>query len=142
MLDPLSEGTNILKGANQIGKDLGNIVADQQSSMENAVKQAHKQRMEAAARKAQQESLEEFQAVKKYEEQKNHEQQIEKLKAQTIARHGKNAWLEVESLKLKLKKEREEEEKLMDKDRHKVHELFWWCMTVSALITYFFKLYK
>ena len=72
MLDPLSEGTNILKGANQIGKDLGNIVADQQSSMENAVKQAHKQRMEAAARKAQQEALEEFQAVKKYEEQKNH----------------------------------------------------------------------
>ena len=142
MLDPLSEGTNILKGANQIGKDLGNIVADQQSAMENAVRQQHKQRMEAAARKAQQESLEEFQAVKKYEEQKNHEQQIERLKAQTIARHGKNAWAEVESLKIKLKKEREEEEKLMDHDRHKVHELFWWCMTVSALITYFFKLYK
>ena len=39
MLDPLSEGTNILKGANQIGKDLGNIVADQQSAMENAVRQ-------------------------------------------------------------------------------------------------------
>ena len=64
------------------------------------------------------------------------------LKAQTIARHGKNAWAEVEALKIKLKKEREEEEKLMDRDRHKVHELFWWCMTVSALITYFFKLYK
>ena len=142
MLDPLSEGTNLLKGANQIGKDLGNIVADQQSAMENAVRQQHKQRIEAAARKAQQESLEEFQAVKKYEEQKNHALEIEKLKAQTIARHGKNAWAEVESLKIKLKKEREEEEKLMDKDRHKVHELFWWCMTVSALITYFFKLYK
>ena len=142
MLDPLSEGTNILKGANQIGKDLGNIVADQQSSMENAVRQQHKQRMEAAARKAQQESLEEFKAVQKYEEQKKQALEIEKLKAQTIARHGKNAWLEVEALKNKLKKEREEEEKLMDRDRHKVHELFWWCMTASALITYFFKLYK
>ena len=142
MLDPLSEGTNILKGANQIGKDLGNIVADQQSSMENAVRQQHKQRMEAAARKAQQESLEEFKAVQKYEEQKKQALEIEKLKAQTIARHGKNAWIEVEALKNKLQKEREEEEKLMDRDRHKVHELFWWCMTVSALITYFFKLYK
>ena len=142
MLDPLSSGVNTIKSASQIGKDLGNIVADQQAGMEQAVKQAHKQRMEAAARKAQQQSLEEFKAVQKYEEQKKQALEIEKLKAQTIARHGKNAWLEVEALKNKIKKEREEEEKLMDRDRHKVHELFWWCMTVSALITYFFKLYK
>jgi hypothetical protein len=43
---------------------------------------------------------------------------------------------------LTLRKEKEEETKLMDKDRQKVQELFWWCMTAAALITYFFKLYK
>jgi len=30
----------------------------------------------------------------------------------------------------------------MDTDRNKMNNLFWWCATVAALITYFFKLYK
>jgi hypothetical protein len=50
--------------------------------------------------------------------------------------------IEVEALKSKLQKETEEESKLMDHDRQKQIQVFWWCMTASALITYFFKLYK
>jgi Tfp pilus assembly protein PilF len=142
MLDPLSSGVNVLKGANQMSKDLGGIVGDQQATMENAVKDQHKQRMQAAARKAYEQSLEEFRAFEAYEKQKAHEKEVQKIKAQAISKYGHQAWNEIESLKLKLRKEKEEEEKLMDADRHKVQELFWWCMTVSALITYFFKLYK
>jgi len=73
---------------------------------------------------------------------KQKEQELERLKAQATSKYGKDAWSQVEALKQKLQKEREEEEKLMDTDRHKIQELFWWCMTASALITYFFKLYK
>jgi hypothetical protein len=71
-----------------------------------------------------------------------HEREIEKVKQDTIRKHGKNAWIEVEALKAKMQKEREEENKLIDKDRQKQIQVFWWCMTASALITYFFKLYK
>jgi hypothetical protein len=142
MLDPLSNGVNVLKGANQMGKDLGGIVSDQQASMENAVREQHKKRMEAAARKAYEQSIEEFKAFEAYEKQKAHEKEIAKIKAQAMAKYGTQAWTEIEALKLKLRKEKEKEEELMDADRHKVQELFWWCMTVSALITYFFKLYK
>lgn len=142
MLDPLQSGVNVLKGANQMGKDLGGIVSDQQSSMENAVREQHKKRMEAAARKAYEQSIEEFKAFEAYEKQKAHEKEIAKIKAQAISKYGNQAWNEIEALKLKIRKEKEKEEELMDADRHKVQELFWWCMTVSALITYFFKLYK
>lgn len=142
MLDPLSSGVNIIKGANQMSKDLSGIVGDQQASMENAVREQHKKRMEAAARKAYEQSIEEFKAFEAYEKQKAHEKEVAKIKAQATAKYGTQAWNEIEALKVKLKKEKEEEEKLMDHDRHKVQELFWWCMTVSALITYFFKLYK
>ena len=142
MLDPLQSGVNVLKGANQIGKDLGGIVGDQQASMENAVREQHKKRMEAAARKAYEQSIEEFKAFEAYEKQKSHEKEVARIKAQAMAKYGNQAWNEIEALKLKLRKEKEKEEELMDADRHKVQELFWWCMTVAALITYFFKLYK
>jgi hypothetical protein len=41
-----------------------------------------------------------------------------------------------------MEKERSAEEKLMDVDRQKQMQLFWWCMTAAAIVTYFFKLYK
>jgi hypothetical protein len=64
------------------------------------------------------------------------------LKTQAIQKYGKNAWNEIESVKARIKKERDDEIKYMDTDRNKMSNLFWWCLTVSAIITYFFKLYK
>jgi hypothetical protein len=146
MSDPINLGAqgavNSLKQAQQVGKQLGGVVSDQQADMERTVQEASRQRKMAAARKAYEQSLEEFKAFEAYEKQKAHEQDVEKIKAQAIAKYGKNSWTEIEALKVKLKKEREEEDKLMDKDRHRQAEAFWWCMTVAALITYFFKLYK
>jgi len=43
---------------------------------------------------------------------------------------------------VRTKKERDDEMKYMDSDRNRMNNLFWWCLTVAALITYFFKLYK
>jgi hypothetical protein len=84
----------------------------------------------------------EVRAVEKYEQQKAHEREIEKVKQDTIRKHGKNAWIEVEAVKAKLQKEAEEENKKMDHDRDRQIQVFWWCMTAAALVTYFFKLYK
>jgi predicted RNase H-like nuclease (RuvC/YqgF family) len=146
MADPIITGAqgavSTLKSAQNVGKQLGGVVTDQQADMEKAVQDQHRQRMQAAARKAYEKSIEEFKAFEAYEKQKAHEKEVARIKAQAIAKYGTHAWNEIEALKLKLRKEKEEEENLMDKDRHKVQELFWWCMTVAALITYFFKLYK
>ena len=146
MSDPFSAGgqaaVTSLKSAQNIGKQLGAVVGDQQADMEKNIQQQHKSRIEAKLAEERRKALLEVRAVEKYEQQKAHDREIEKLKQDTIRKHGKNAWVEVEALKAKIQKEAESENELMDQDRQKQVQLFWWCMTVSALITYFFKLYK
>ena len=146
MADPIVTGAqgavSTLKGAQNVGKQLGSVVSDQQADMEKAVQQQHIQRLQAKARQEYMQSMAEFRAFEKYEKNKAHEKEIENIKKQAISKYGKNAWTEIEALKSKMERERSAEEKLMDVDRQKQIQLFWWCMTAAALVTYFFKLYK
>lgn len=133
---------NSLKEAQNIGKELGGVITNQQADMEKTIQEQSKRRMEAKAREAYLKQVAEFKAFEKYEKDKAHEAEILKLKNQVVSKYGKGAWAEVEVLKTKIQKEREEEEKLMNSDRQKQTDLFFWCLGVAALITYFFKLYK
>jgi hypothetical protein len=110
--------------------------------MEASVQQQHKARIQAKLAQDRRAAMLEVRAVEKYEQQKAHEREIEKLKQDTIRKHGKDAWAEVEAVKAKLQKEKEAEDKLIDHDRDRQIQVFWWCMTAAALVTYFFKLYK
>jgi hypothetical protein len=145
-MDPISTGAkgavSTLKNAQSVGKDLGKIVGDQQADMEAAVNEQHRIRVEAKLRENAIKAAAEFKAFERYEKDRAHQRELQLLKSKAIAKYGKNAWIEIESLKVKLEKERLDEEKLMNHDREKVNQLFWWCATVAALITYFFKLYK
>jgi hypothetical protein len=131
-----------LKGAQAAGKELGSVVSGQQAEMEKTVQEAHRNRMQARAQEERIRNAADYNAFAKFEEEKQKEKELQKLKDQATAKYGKDAWMQVEALKTKLQKEREEEAKLMDTDRHKIQDLFWWCMTAAALVTYFFKLYK
>ena len=145
MIDPAAgakSAATTLKGAQAAGKELGSVVSSQQADMEASVQQQHKARIQAKLAEERRAVMVEVRAVEKYEQQKAHERELEKLKQDTIRKHGKNAWLEVEALKAKMQKESEAESKLMDHDRQRQAQVFWWCMTAAALVTYFFKLYK
>jgi alpha-galactosidase/6-phospho-beta-glucosidase family protein len=131
-----------LKEAQNIGKQLGGVVTDQQADMERNIQEQHRKRMQAKAQMELQAASEDFRAFDKYETEKRHQKEIEKLKAEAIRKYGKNAWSEIESVKSRIKKERDEEMKFMDNDRNRMSNLFWWCATAAALVTYFFKLYK
>jgi hypothetical protein len=133
---------NTLKAAQGAGKQLGSVVADQQADMEKAVQQQHVQRMKAKAEKEYLATMAEFKAYEKYQKEKAHQQKIDQLKQEAIKKYGKAAWAEVEATKAKMEKERAEELKYMDKDRQKQIQVFYWCLTAAALVTYFFKLYK
>ena len=144
-MDPVSgakAAAGTLKGAQAAGKELGSVVSSQQADMEATVQQQHRARVQAKMVEEKRVAMLEYQAVQAYERQKAHEKEIEKIKQETIRKHGKNAWAEVEALKAKMQKEREAENKLMDYDRQRQIQLFWWCATAAALVTYFFKLYK
>jgi len=134
--------TSTLKGAQAAGKELGSVVTSQQADMEATVQQQHRARIQAKLAAERRAAMLEIRAVEKYEQQKAHEREIEKVKQDTIRKHGKNAWIEVEALKAKMQKEAEEENKLVDYDRQRQLQAFWWCATAAALVTYFFKLYK
>jgi hypothetical protein len=146
MTDPFIAGAqgavSTLKGAQNVGKDLGKIVGDQQSDMEATVREQHRKRMLEKQRLEMINHAAEFKAFQKFEQDKAHEKELQKLKATAISKYGKDAWAQIEAVKAKQEKERSAEDKLMDHDRQKQMQVFWWCMTVSALITYFFKLYK
>ena len=131
-----------LKEAQNIGKQLSGVVTDQQADMEKNVQEQHRKRMQEKAQMELQAASEDFRAYDKYEAEKKHQQKVGQLKQEAIRKYGKNAWTEIEAVKAKIKKERDEEMKYMDTDRNKMANLFWWCLTVAALITYFFKLYK
>lgn len=146
MADPIVAGAqgavNTLKAAQGASKQLSSVVTDQQADMEKAVQQQHVQRMKAKAEQEYLTTMAEFKAYEKYEREKAHQLKIDQLKLEAIRKYGKAAWAEVEATKAKMEKERADELKYMDKDRNKLNQVFWWCMTAAALITYFFKLYK
>ena len=136
------DAINTLKSAQSVGKDLSKIVVDQQANIEATVNEQHRIRVEAKLKENAIKAAAEFKAFERYERDKAHQKELQHLKERAIAKYGKNAWVEIESLKVKLEKERTDEEKFMNQDREKVNQLFWWCATVAALVTYFFKLYK
>jgi hypothetical protein len=131
-----------LKGAQAAGKELGSVVTSQQADMEASIQQQHRARVQTKLAQERHAAILEVRAVEKYEQQKAHEREIEKVKQDTIRKYGKNAWVEVEAVKSKMQKDAEAESKLMDYDRQRQVQAFWWCMTAAALVTYFFKLYK
>jgi hypothetical protein len=145
-MDPISTGAkgavSTLKNAQNAGKDLGKIVVDQQADIEATVNEQHRIRVEAKLKENAIKAAAEFKAFERYERDKAHQRELQHLKERAIAKYGKNAWVEIESLKNKLEKERIDEDKLISNDRDKINQLFWWCATVAALITYFLKLYK
>ena len=145
-MDPISTGAkgavSTLKNAQSVSKDLGKIVVDQQADIEATVNEQHRIRVEAKLKENAIKAAAEFKAFERYERDKAHQRELQHLKERAIAKYGKNAWVEIESLKTKLEKERTDENKLISNDRDKINQLFWWCATVAALITYFLKLYK
>ena len=145
-MDSISTGVkgavSTLKNAQNAGKDLGKIVIDQQADIEATVNEQHRIRVEAKLKENAIKAAAEFKAFERYERDKAHQKELQHLKERAIAKYGKNAWVEIESLKNKLEKERIDEDKLISNDRDKINQLFWWCATVAALITYFLKLYK
>ena len=144
-MDPVAaakSAASTLKGAQAASKELGSVVTSQQADLEAAVQQRSQDRLRAKAEEARRAALAEVKALQRYETQKAHEREVQRIKAETIAKYGKSAWSEVEAVKSKMERERQEELKYMDKDRGRQIQVFWWCMTAAAAVTYFFKLYK
>ena len=142
MLDGVKSATTALKSAQSAGKELGAVVSTQQADMEAAVQREHQSRIKAKLTEQHRKSTLEYRALEKFESKINYERDVARLKTETIQKYGKDAWSKVEAEKATIEKEYNAELSDMDYDRHRQIDALCWCFTASALITYFFKLYK
>ena len=142
MLDGVKSATTALKTAQSAGKELGAVVSTQQADMEAGVQREHQARVKAKLTEQHRKSTLEYRALEKFESKINYERDVARLKTETIKKYGKDAWAKVEAEKATIEKEYNAELSAMDYDRRRQIDALCWCFTASALITYFFKLYK
>ncbi len=142
MLDGVKQATTALKTAQNAGKELGAVVSSQQADMEATVQREHESRIKSKLAEQHRKSTLEYRALEKFESKMKYERDVARLKTETIQKYGKDAWSKVEAEKATIEKEYKAELSAMDYDRHRQIDALCWCFTASALITYFFKLYK
>ena len=142
MLDGVKSATTAFKTAQSAGKELGAVVSTQQADMEAGVQREHQARIKAKLTEQHRKSTLEYKALEKFESKINYERDVARLKTETIQKYGRDAWTKVEAEKATIEKEYNVELSAMDYDRHRQIDALCWCFTASALITYFFKLYK
>jgi transposase len=142
MLDGVKSATSTLKAAQSAGKELGSVVSGQQADMEAAVQREHQARIKSKLTEQHRKSTLEYRALEKFETKMKYERDVARLKAETIQKYGKDAWIKVEAEKATIEKEYKAEMSAMDHDRQKQFDVLCWCFVAGTLIAYFFKLYK
>lgn len=117
MLDGVKSAATTLKAAQSAGKELGSVVSGQQADMEAVIQREHQSRVKAKLAEEHRKSTLEYRALEKFESKLKYEQDVARLKAETIRKHGKDAWIKVEVEKALMEKERQAEMSAMDYDR-------------------------
>ena len=141
-LDNISKELNLLKDTQKLAKDTAKIVTDIQSDNNAAVKQAHKSREIEKQSKERMLINAEFKAFEKFQEEQERKEMLQKMEKDVINKYGKEAWQRVQQIKQEINKHDEEEMKLIEKDKNKVNDLFWWILGIVSVLVYVFKGYK
>ena len=141
-LDNISKEVNLLKDAQKLGKDTARIVTDIQSDNDATVKQAHKKREIEKKSKERMLLNAELQAFEKFQAEQERKEMLQKMEKDVINKYGKEAWQRVQQLKEEINKSNDEESKLIQKDKDRVNDLFWWILGIVSIFVYVFKVYK
>lgn len=141
-LNNISKELNILKDTQKLAKDTAKIVTDIQSDNNDAVKQAQKKREIEKRSKERMMLNAEIQAFEKFQAEQERKEMLQKMEKDVTAKYGKEAWQRVQQLKEEINKSNEEEMKLVQKDKDKVNDLFWWILGIVSILVYLFKGYK
>lgn len=133
---------NTIKEAKEAGEELGRMIVEIQQQNERQIKQHQikvlNDRHEARVHERELDQR----AINAWIAEEERLKNVEKVKAEVELIYGKGAWDKIQATKAKMKQIEAEDKKHADELRHKMNDLFWWCLGISALITYAFKLYK
>lgn len=131
-----------IKEAKEAGEEIGRMIQDIQRDNERQIRQYQnrvlRERKEAREhdRDLDQRALNEWMAEQ--DRLRNRQEVI----AQVESRYGPGSWQKIEDMKTRMVAIETEDKKHADEMRHRMNDLFWWCLGIAALITYAFKLYK
>jgi len=133
---------NTIKEAKEAGEELGRMIQEMQAANERQIRQNHHKvlRERQAAREHDREL--DQRALNEWMAEQEREQNRQQVRAEVERTYGRGAWEKIEATKARMLKIEEEDQRAADEMRHRMNDLFWWCLGAAALITYAFKLYK
>lgn len=133
---------NTIKEAKEAGEELGRMIVEMQEANERQIRQFQhrvlRERREAREhdRELDQRALNEWIA----DEERERNKQL--VRAEVERTYGKGSWEKIEATKTRMMRTEAEDKRAADEMRMKMNDLFWWCLGISALVTYAFRLYK
>lgn len=131
-----------IKEAKEAGEELGRMIVEIQAQNERQIRD-HQYKVLRERREARAHDYElDQRALNEWIAEQNRAKNLEEVKAQVERTYGKGAWEKVQATKKRMQQIEAEDKKAADEMRHRMNDLFWWCLGAAALITYTFKLYK
>ena len=133
---------NTIREAKEAGEELGRMIVEMQEQNERQIRQ-HQHQVLRERREAREHDRElDQRALTEWIAEEEREKNKLLVRAEVERTYGKGAWEKIEATKARMVRTESEDRRAADEMRHRMNDLFWWCLGISALITYAFRLYK
>ena len=131
-----------IKEAKEAGEELGRWITEVQAENERAVRQ-YQQRVlrERREQRAHDRDLDQ-RALNEWIAEQQRLQNVERVRQEVERTYGRGAWEKVQETKRRIQDIEAQDLKAANELRHRMNDLFWWCLGVAALLTYTFQLHK
>lgn len=131
-----------IKEAKEAGEELGRMIVEMQHENERQIRQ-NQHRVLRERREAREHDLDlDQRALNEWMAEQEREQNRQQVRAEVERTYGKGAWDKIENMKKRMLEIESADKRAADEMRHRMNDLFWWCLGAAALVTYAFKLYK
>lgn len=131
-----------IKEAKEAGEELGRMIVEMQHENERQIRQ-NQHRVLRERREAREHDLDlDQRAINEWIAEQDRERNRQQVQAEVERTYGKGAWDKIENMKKRMLEIESADKRAADEMRHRMNDLFWWCLGAAALVTYAFKLYK
>ena len=131
-----------IKEAKKAGEELGRIITDMQADNERQIRQYHNKVIRERREARQHDQDLDQRALDEWLAEQAREKNKQEVRAEVERTYGRGSWEKIEAAKARMLQIEAEDKRVADELRHRMDDLFWWCLGAAALITYAFKLYK
>lgn len=131
-----------IREAKEAGEELGRMVVEMQQANERQIRQHHHRVLQERRAAREHDRDLDQRALNEWIAEEERERNKLLVRAEVERTYGKGSWEKIEATKARMMRTEAEDKRAADEMRHKMNDLFWWCLGIAALVTYAFKLYK